>query len=225
MEEIEIALQIFETARRTNDRLNEYSDSWFHSKHEEDCKNGIEILDYLNDIDRITLDEIQQALVCLKKVDDDDKLYIQCIARFYMTVCYALLHKWGSCEAMLYFIESAEIKWYTLGKDCINTLKRAVPDIKRSIIVLKEDEEMFEKCTTIEDFDNYLKAYPEGLYVDEAKKRKSELEAEKVPRNRITQHVDSTNIPPNPPIPIWVYLTIGFLLVAVTVLVCYIVFK
>lgn len=40
----------------------------------------------------------------------------------------------------------------------------------------KQEDEMYSKCTTIAACDSYLKAYPQGRYVSEVKKKKAELE-------------------------------------------------
>ena len=50
----------------------------------------------------------------------------------------------------------------------------------------KQEDEMYNKCTTIAACDAYLKAYPQGRYLSAVKKKKAELEKKEADKKKNT---------------------------------------
>ena len=46
---------------------------------------------------------------------------------------------------------------------------------QRLILLIDADRSAFQRCTTINDFDNYLCTWPDGFWRDEANKTKMQL--------------------------------------------------
>ena len=95
---------------------------------------------------------------------------------------------------------------------------RYVTKVKEKKYELEEERD-YKACTTVPFCNVYLKKYPQGRYVNEVRGILDEIKA----YNAIHVAIRPEN--ENKGIPLWAFVTIGFLLVAVTVLVCYFVFK
>ena len=74
-------------------------------------------------------------------------------------------------------------------------------------------------CISVPFCNVYLKKYPQGRFVKEVRDIKAEIKA----NDDILGAVRPKN--DNKGVPMWVLVTVGFFLVAVTILVCYNVFK
>lgn len=95
---------------------------------------------------------------------------------------------------------------------------RYVTKVKEKKLDLEEERD-YKMCISVPFCNVYLKKYPQGRFVKEVRDIKAEIKA----NDDILGAVRPKN--DNKGVPMWVLVTVGFFLVAVTILVCYNVFK
>ena len=178
----------------------------FDSEHADDYNNGVTIYQNI-DWENINDSEVRAAISCFEKVTPEDKLYVQCFAWYNLSFCYCALKRFSDSYSCLAKIDNADIDFFTFHKDDINEIKSSVPEARKSI-----------------------KEFEQEIKEEEERKRKEE-ERRRIEENRkmemLTQSTGAYQAPykSQTSIPTWIIIFIVLLSIAVSVLVCYIIFK
>lgn len=202
-------------------------------------QEGITILEGLGEDGVITdndRDNIQRALTCLDRVNGDDKDFVQCSSWFYKAICHAMLENWTEALEMIRKIDGLEIGLITIKPEIITSIKQLLPELQDAIIIELQtinDKLHTELNNANTELDN-AKAELDNVKAElnnantEMNKAKAELDNLKTELKQLKNgegKIGGVNANGKAPVPTWAYLTIGSLLVAVTILVCYIVFN
>ena len=176
----------------------------YKSPHLTELQQGIDILSNIPDeVQMLDPAQLRQAIACFDKTDITDKLYVQCLSWQKKACCYAILGKWEESYKMIDKIDNIQITWDTVNKDCINECKANLPTLRLHIDLAKIGEEL-ERTKT------------------ELAKKGEELERTKTELTKIRKENNNDTVKLRIPMTVYIICT---LLVAITVLVCYIIFK
>ncbi len=89
--------------------------------------------------------EIDNAIYEFIEIDDDDKLYMQVAAKFYLAICYCLKYDFEESKSCISWVENVEYDFFTLKKDTINLLKDNCQSLRQ---VVNECEEEYIRANT-----------------------------------------------------------------------------
>lgn len=176
----------------------------FDTAHADEYNKAFEITESI-DYDNPNESEVKEALALFSKVNAEDKLYIRCWAWYRMAFCHALLTEFSKSYSCLASIESVETDFFTLHKDDIRETKKQVPEARKVIRQVEQE----------------WKEEQERKRREEEERRKRELASKQNNSNNTNteRNKTKTNLPG------WAIGVMAILLVAVTVLICYILFK
>lgn len=176
----------------------------FDTAHADEYNKAFEITESI-DYDNPNESEVKEALALFSKVNAEDKLYIRCWAWYRMAFCHALLTEFSKSYSCLASIESVETDFFTLHKDDIRETKKQVPEARKVIRQIEQE----------------WKEEQERKRREEEERRKRELASKQNNSNKTNteRNKTKTNLPG------WAIGVMAILLVAVTVLICYILFK
>lgn len=139
--------------------------------------------------------DVKAALDYFNKVNDDDQLFLQCLSWYNKAYLFAAQHKWSVSYSMLSNISKAETSFFTMKKDTIKEIKGCVYQARKDI-----------------------QAWEQAWKEEQERKRREE-------ERRRREQLQVAPAQQKSGIPVWAYIIMGVLLIAVTVLVCYIIFK
>lgn len=204
----------------------------FDSEHIDDFNRGVEAYNQI-DWDNPDESDVKAALAHFNKVNDDDQLFLQCLSWYNKAYLFAAQHKWSVSYSMLSNISKAETNFFTMRKDTIKEIKGCVYQARKDIQAWEQawKEEVERKKR--EEEERKRKEEEERRRREEEQRRREEEQRrrEEEDRKRLIAETkqqllqQSTQPKSQNGLPVWVYAIIGVLLIAVTVLVCYILFK
>lgn len=217
------------------------------SAHVDDFNKGVEAYNQI-DWDNPDEKDVKAALEHFNKVNDDDQLFLQCLSWYNKAYLFAAQHKWSVSYSMLSNISKAETSFFTMKKDTIKEIKGCVFQARKDIQTWeqtwKEEQERKrreeEERKRREEEERRRREEEERRRREEEERRRKEEEErhirEEEQRRRdqedlkrmLTETKQQLQVAPaqqKSGIPVWAYIIMGVLLIAVTVLVCYIIFK
>ena len=219
----------------------------FDSAHVDDFNKGVEAYNQI-DWDNPDEKDVKAALEHFNKVNDDDQLFLQCLSWYNKAYLFAAQHKWSVSYSMLSNISKAETDFFTMKKDTIKEIKgwvyQARKDIQAWEQAWKEEQERIrreeEERKRREEEERRRREEEERRRREEEDRRKKEEEERRIReeeqrrrdqediKRMLTETKQQLQVAPaqqKSVIPVWAYIIMGVLLIAVTVLVCYIIFK
>lgn len=221
--------------------------SRFDSAHVDDFNKGVEAYTQI-DWDNPDEKDVKAALEHFNKVNDDDQLFLQCLSWYNKAYLFAAQHKWSVSYSMLSNISKAETSFFTMKKDTIKEIKgwvyQARKDIQAWEQAWKEEQERIrreeEERKRREEEERRRREEEERRRREEEERRRKEEEERRIReeeqrrrdqedlKRMLTETKQQLQVAPTQQksgIPVWAYIIMGVLLIAVTVLVCYIIFK
>lgn len=179
----------------------------FDTAHADEYNKAFEITESI-DYDNPNESEVKEALALFSKVNAEDKLYIRCWAWYRMAFCHALLTEFSKSYSCLASIESVETDFFTLHKDDIRETKKQVPEARKVIRQVEQEWKEEQERKRREE--------------EERRRREEEKRRELASKNGSS---NSSTTKSNSGLPGWAIAVMAILLVAVTVLVCNILFR